>query len=318
MNKHPHLTFTEEVLKRKAELRPQKDNGAGLQRHEIKNIIFFNGLLLLNSNINEIRITYVKNDHWLLDYTDLPVFLGLYNGFLVYANNIRLDKKEISDEKLENLLNKKIQMDHQIKQSYFASLRKDMLEISYDDAVLAGTGKALIHWNLNTKFCSKCSLPLELRNSGWEAYCKACESSSFPRTDPVVIILITNGSQTLLGRSYQFPNKLYSCLAGFIEPGETFSMAARREVQEEVGIDINNIKYITNQPWPFPSSLMIGLKAETDQLKLDIDKNELEDAVWLSKEELKDLLTGNSNQMVPARPGTIARYLLESWVQNNI
>ena len=95
-------------------------------------------------------------------------------------------------------------------------------------------------------------------------------------------------------------------------------MAARREVKEEVGIDIHNIKYVTNQPWPFPSSLMIGLKAETSQVSLNIDNNELEDAIWLSKKDLKSLLTGNLKDMEPARPGTIARYLLESWVHNNI
>ena len=95
-------------------------------------------------------------------------------------------------------------------------------------------------------------------------------------------------------------------------------MAARREVLEEVGINIHNIEYVTNQPWPFPSSLMIGLKAETDQISLNIDKNELEDAVWLSKKDLKNLLTSNLKDMEPARPGTIARYLLESWVQNSI
>ena len=318
MNKYPSLRFTQEVLERRADLRPPVDDKRGSPKHQIKNIIFFDGFLLLNRNFNETTVTYLDNEHWLLKYTDLSIFLGLYNGVAIYANNIGLNKKETSYEKLENLLIKKIQKDKLIKLCYFASLRKDMLDISFDDAVLAGTGRALINWNLDTRFCGKCSLPLVSTNSGWEAYCSACKRSYFPRTDPVVIILITNGDQTLLGRSHQFPNKLYSCLAGFIEPGETLSMAARREVQEEVGINIHNIEYVTNQPWPFPSSLMIGLKAETDQISLNIDKNELEDAVWLSKKELKNLLTGNLKAMVPARPGTIARYLLECWVQNNI
>ena len=98
----------------------------------------------------------------------------------------------------------------------------------------------------------------------------------------------------------------------------TSAMKNLVESAEEVGINIHNIEYVTNQPWPFPSSLMIGLKAETDQISLNIDKNELEDAVWLSKKDLKTLLTSNLKDMEPARPGTIARYLLESWVQNSI
>ena len=318
MNKYPSLRFTEEVLDRRSDLRPLVNNKRGSPDHQIKNIIFFDGFLLLNRNLNEKRITYLENEHWLLKYTDFRIFLGLYNGFAIYANNIGLDKKETSHETLVNSLIEKIQKDKLIKLSYFGSLRKDMLDISFDDAALAGTGRALINWNLDNRFCGKCSLPLKSINSGWEAYCSTCKRSHFPRTDPVVIILITNGDQTLLGRSHQFPNKLYSCLAGFIEPGETLGMAARREVQEEVGINIHNIEYVTNQPWPFPSSLMIGLKAETDQISLNIDKNELEDAVWLSKKDLKTLLTSNLKDMEPARPGTIARYLLESWVQNSI
>ena len=318
MNKYSPLRFTEEVLERRADLRPLVGNKADSPEYQIKNIIFFDGFLLLNRNFNETRVTYLENGHWLLKYTDLSIFLGLYNGIAIYANNIGLNKKETSHEKLENLLIKKIQKDKLIKLSYFGSLRKDMLDISFDDAALAGTGRALINWNLDNIYCGKCSLPLKSINSGWEAYCSTCKRSHFPRTDPVVIILITNGDQTLLGRSHQFPNKLYSCLAGFIEPGETLDMAARREVLEEVGINIHNIEYVTNQPWPFPSSLMIGLKAETDQISLNIDKNELEDAVWLSKKDLKNLLTSNLKDMEPARPGTIARYLLESWVQNSI
>ena len=318
MNKYPSLRFTEEVLERRADLRPLVGNRGGSTEHQIRNILFFDGSLLLNRNFNETRITYLENEHWLLKYTDLSIFLGLHNGISIYAHNIELNKKETSYEKLENLLINKIQKDELIQLSYFGSLRKEMLDISIDDAVLAGTGRALINWNLDTRFCGKCSLPLVSTNSGWEAYCSACKRSYFPRTDPVVIILITNGNQTLLGRSHQFPNKLYSCLAGFIEPGETLGMAARREVKEEVGIDIHSIKYVTNQPWPFPSSLMIGLKAETSQVSLNIDNNELEDAIWLSKKDLKSLLTGNLKDMEPARPGTIARYLLESWVHNNI
>ena len=155
-------------------------------------------------------------------------------------------------------------------------------------------------------------------NSDWETKCENCNKHNFPRIDPVVIILITNGQNTLLGRSHQFPENLYSCLAGFIEPGETIEMAAKREIQEEVGLKIYNIKYVANQTWPFPSSLMMGLKAQTDEKTLTIDQSELEDARWVSKKELKKLLSGSHKSIHPARQGTIARYLLDSWVEGII
>ena len=318
MNKIPKLIFNNEILDRRADLRNHKCAKSYLSCKEALNIVFFNELPLISSNGNHTRLTYLLHDHWLLKFVNLSVFLGLYRGKSVYAHNISTDQLGLRKQAPTEYLKNELQKDPLMTNTDFKDLRTNLTIMPEDDSNLAGTGRNLIQWNLNNRFCGKCGLSLSLKNFGWEARCEKCNRSYFPRTDPVVIILITSGNKTLLGRSNQFPEKLYSCLAGFIEPGETIEMAARREVQEEVGIKIHDIEYIANQPWPFPSSLMIGLRARTNQETLDIDKNELEDALWVTKKELKNVLNGDCDSILPARTGTIARHLLESWALGEI
>ena len=141
-----------------------------------------------------------------------------------------------------------------------------------------------------------------------------CNFKAFPRIDPVVIMLITKGNDILLGRSHGWPKKMYSCLAGFIEPGETIEAAAQREAMEESGIKIKNVKYITSQPWPFPASLMMGCTGEAQNRTIKIDRDELEDAIWVSKEDVFQALNGLDNSIFMARKGAIARHLIEKWI----
>ena len=141
------------------------------------------------------------------------------------------------------------------------------------------------------------------------------KKKSFPRTDPVVIMLIERADSILLGRSSLWPKGMYSCLAGFLEPGESIEDAVRRETFEEVGITLNSVKYITNQPWPFPHSLMIGCRAATTQKYLKIDYAELEDARWFKKNELISLNESENPKLKLARKGSIANHLIENWIK---
>ena len=131
-------------------------------------------------------------------------------------------------------------------------------------------------------------------------------------------MLVRHGNQILLGRSHGWPERMYSCLAGFIEPGETIEAAAKREVMEESGVIISSVKYITSQPWPFPASLMIGCIGEAKNKKLTIDKNELDDAIWVNKERVFRIINRLDRTMFMARKGAIARFMIEQWVEGLI
>jgi NAD+ diphosphatase len=145
-----------------------------------------------------------------------------------------------------------------------------------------GCAKALLGWHMKHRFCAHCGQPTEAICGGWKRLCTACGTEHFPRTDPVVIMLVTDGDRCLLGRSHRFPPGMYSCLAGFLEPGETIEDAVRREVLEEVGVRVGAVRIVANQPWPFPMSLMIGAIAEAQSTAITLDPAEIEDARWFS------------------------------------
>ena len=138
----------------------------------------------------------------------------------------------------------------------------------------------------------------------------------FPRTDPVVIMLAIDGERCLLGRSGRFAANSWSCLAGFVEPGETIEEAVRREVREEAGVVVGNVKYFRSQPWPFPSSLMIGCHARAISREITVDRNELEDARWFSRAEVAAMLVGrHPHGLTTPPPVAIAHHLIRAWVE---
>ena len=139
-------------------------------------------------------------------------------------------------------------------------------------------------------------------------------SQHFPRTDPVVIMLVTHGNSVLLGRSPGWPDGMFSLLAGFVEPGETIEAAARREVDEEVSVKIGDVKYLASQPWPFPASLMVGCHCQALGTEIKIDPVEIEQARWFTREEMADVFSGQVEGIYPARRGSIANYLLKNWL----
>lgn len=153
-----------------------------------------------------------------------------------------------------------------------------------------GEAKALLDWHRRHRFCANCGSPTVVGASGWRRECEACSTQHFPRVDPVVIMLAVRGDTCLLGRQPRFPAGMYSALAGFLEPGETIEDAVRREIQEEAGIHCGTVAYHASQPWPFPSSLMIGCIAQATSATITIDATELEDARWFTREEVRLML----------------------------
>ncbi|KQQ48485.1 NADH pyrophosphatase [Methylobacterium sp. Leaf125] len=181
---------------------------------------------------------------------------------------------------------------------------------------LLATAKSLLGWHARHGFCAHCGNPTTLAAGGYRRECTACGTHHFPRTDPVVIMLITRGDSCLLGRSPRFNEGMYSCLAGFLEPGETVEDAVRRETFEEVGLTIGAVRYHASQPWPFPSSLMIGCVAESLDAAITLDPEELADAQWFSRDTVAAMLEGrHPDGLTTPPPLAIANLLMRAFVE---
>jgi NAD+ diphosphatase len=175
--------------------------------------------------------------------------------------------------------------------------------------------KSLLDWHSRHRFCANCGAPTQPAQAGFRRDCAACNAQHFPRTDPVVIMLITRGDTCLMGRQPRFADRTYSCLAGFLEPGETIEAAVRREILEEAGIRVGEVRYLTSQPWPFPSNIMIGCIGEAVSDEINFDREELEDARWFTKDDVRRMLDGTHEQFVAPSPIAIANHLLREWVR---
>lgn len=180
---------------------------------------------------------------------------------------------------------------------------------------LAGYAKSLISWHARHRFCANCGAPSEPSPSGWRRTCPACGALHFPRVDPVAIMLVRLGDRCLLGRQSRFPPGMWSCLAGFVEPGETIEEAARREIMEEAGVRLGVVRYELSQPWPFPSQLMIGLDCEALSEEITPDLDELEDVRWFPRDEAAAMLRrDHPDGLFAPPPAAIAHHLLRRFV----
>ena len=174
--------------------------------------------------------------------------------------------------------------------------------------------KSMVHFHQRHGFCSNCGARSQMAQGGWKRECPSCKTETFPRTDPVVIMLVTDGDRCLLGRQKQFLKGMWSCLAGFVEPAETIENAVEREIREESGIECTDVKYYKAQPWPYPYSLMIGCTARAVTTDIKVDRAELEDARWFTREEVVQMF-GNTHPEGYRSPNgiAIAHHLLGEW-----
>lgn len=193
----------------------------------------------------------------------------------------------------------------------FADLRAVAGALPAADAAVLALARGLLHWRSRHRFCGVCGGACAARSAGHVLHCAACDSSHFPRTDPAVIMLVHAGDRALLGRSSRFPAAMYSALAGFVEPGESLEEAVAREVIEEAGVQVGRVHYHSSQPWPFPASIMLGFYAEALSEEITIDTNELEDARWFARAQIRD---HQAHGFDLPRPDSIARRLIDDWV----
>lgn len=183
----------------------------------------------------------------------------------------------------------------------FSDLRQLLGQIPNHLFLLAGKACQILHWDRTHQYCSRCGAQTENKTDERAKICNSCGYINYPRISPAVIVAVTKGREILLAQGIRFKGGFYSVLAGFVEPGETFEECVQREIEEEVGIKVKNIKYFASQPWPFPDSLMVGFTAEYASGKIIIDKNEIIDANWFTADSLPSI----------PQIGTIARHLID-------
>jgi NAD+ diphosphatase len=193
-------------------------------------------------------------------------------------------------------------------------LRTAAAQWSPFEATVFAQARAVLHWQSRHRFCGACGGTLHYLRGGWQGHCDACGLDHYPRTDPAVIVAITDGERLLLGRQAAWPPRRYSTLAGFVEPGETLEQTIAREVMEESGVRVRRSRYLASQPWPFPSSLMLGFLAEAEPDPPQPDQ-ELEDVRWFDRDEVGAALRGdNREQGLLLSPSiSISRWLIECW-----
>ena len=275
-----------------------------------KFIPFYNGKNLfteINNNITPVIFNKIELDDFFPNAMDDTIFLGVANTL----NYIGVDLSS-PNQKFECWLKK--------NNIIIDDLRKYGPVLDDIEASFLALSNGMFFWHNTHKFCGSCGSQNFSKEGGFVMKCSnnKCCKSHFPRTDPAIITLISFQDKVLLGRSPRFPDSMYSTLAGFVEPGESLEQALEREVFEEVGIKVKNIKYFNSQPWPFPASLMLGFFAETDDVDLNIDKDEIEDANWFDVSQLKNLTHPDiKNGFKLPRFDSIARRLVNNWMRRH-
>ena len=224
--------------------------------------------------------------------TTPPVYLGCKNDLHYFAVGVRAVDKEVEK---------------------FSDLRQSAARLNANDAALLGYALAILTWQRNHQHCGACGAPTVIRQGGHVLQCTdpACAREHYPRTDPAIIVLVEHGDRALFGRKAEWPTHRYSTIAGFVEPGESAEQAVVREVAEETAVEVIESCYHSSQPWPFPGSLMLGYTARAGRFQIHLNDRELEEAKWLSRQELADRLV--CGEFLPPTPISISFRLIEDW-----
>lgn len=315
------VTFGGSALDRAGEIR--NEPGAvsfARAQPDSRAIVFWRGKPLIHRTRPASLVRLPMDHPALADASDEVILLGREDGAARFAVDLSGWSPEGLDADMLGAFLDPSEQNHPDlpDDTAFLELRRVMTWLTPRDAELAATGKAIQSWHETHGFCARCGHATDMMQAGWQRTCPACKAGHFPRTDPVVIMLITHGNSVLMGRSPGWPRGMYSLLAGFVEPGETLEAAVRREVFEEAGVHVGEVGYLASQPWPFPASLMFGCQGEAISRDITIDPVEIEDAMWVTREEMMEVFAGNHPAILPARKGAIAHFLLENWLADTL
>lgn len=228
-------------------------------------------------------------------YDPGPLFLGVQNEHPIFAFNLAEDNSAAPAES-------------------FQELRLVASRMNPDDLATIGRARSFLDWHFNHNFCAKCGQKTHPELSGLHRKCPSCETEHYPRVNPVVIMMVIHEDHCLLGAGHNFPDGAFSALAGFVSPGETPEEAVLREVEEEVGLKVKDPRYIFSQPWPFPSQLMMGYSCTAQSRDITLNKDELREAQWFSKDTVRDVFDKKSDAFARPPRFTIAHHLLRRWL----
>ena len=307
------ITFSVNPIDHSSKLRSDlKWQEKAISSNKSKFMIFYDDKPLIKTDPKNRQnpkiywLTFKDIEH-LLNKKVIKIFLGLIEENIYYA----IDLYTLIDD-AENLESK-------LSDAKFIDVRSIAQIINNKSAGVIAQAKSNFDWNKSTIFCSKCEgVELESLDSGYKKKCNHCGKEYFPRVDPVVIMLPYHKDRCLLGRQNIFPPNMFSALAGFIEPGETIEGAVIREVKEEVDLNTQKVDYKFSQPWPFPSQLMIGCMAVVDSFNHKADTDEIEDTIWLDKEDLTAIFVGKHPKRIWIPPPmAIAHQLILDWMHRN-
>ena len=302
----PHLGYTESRLARVAERRRDAVAAAAMSADANAGVYLMGGEMIVLKQDTPCEALFTFEEARALAPIVETVFLGLDDGAPRFGVGLAPDDAAALKTRSDLVV---------------TDLRSIAVQglVAGEHLPPIAEAKAVLHWHARHRFCSNCGAPTVAVDAGWRRDCAECRAQHFPRTDPVVIMLAIDGDDCLLGRSPRFIPNMWSCLAGFLEPGETIEDAVRRETLEEASITTGRVRYLASQPWPFPSSLMIGCYAEATSREIVVDTEELEGARWFSKEELaRMLMRRHEAGLTTPPPVAIAHHIIRSFVEGEI
>ena len=302
----PHLGYTESRLARVAERRRDAVAAAAMSADANAGVYLMGGEMIVLKQDTPCEALFTFEEARALAPIVETVFLGLDDGAPRFGVGLAPDDAAALKTRSDLVV---------------TDLRSIAVQglVAGEHLPPIAEAKAVLHWHARHRFCSNCGAPTVVVDAGWRRDCAQCQAQHFPRTDPVVIMLAIDGDDCLLGRSPRFIPNMWSCLAGFLEPGETIEDAVRRETLEEASITTGRVRYLASQPWPFPSSLMIGCYAEATSREIVVDTEELEGARWFSKEELARMLMRRHEEgLTTPPPVAIAHHIIRRFVEGEI
>jgi len=269
-------------------------------------LVLWNGKPLVeDAKGGGVQIAYVaaRLVETLAGGTERLLFLGLWQGTAVFAVDME-GSADPADGPVQGL-------------GRFEDLRMISLTLPGTEAAILATAKSMFEWRRKHRHCAACGQPSEVMDAGWKRKCPSCQTEHFPRTDPVVIMLAVKGDKCLVGRQAIWPKLMYSALAGFLEPGESIEEACARELWEEARLKTSRVRYHSTQPWPYPSSLMIGLIAEVENDDAVADQIELDEVRWMTRAETRAMLRGELADAKAPGAMAIAHQLIKAWSEED-
>jgi NAD+ diphosphatase len=295
--------FVTDILDRAAHLRGSEEKLFAMEGHrDARAYVVHRDSLVVKQDTGGPRVLLTIDEALKFGANPGTIFLGLRDGAAVFGMGI-------SAASVEQLLTR--------DDVAVTELRGMAMQgvVPPEQLSAIAMAKSMVSWHQRHGYCANCGTRTAMKEGGWKRDCPNCKAEHFPRTDPVVIMLVTSGDKCLMGRQKQFPAGMWSCLAGFVEAAETIEDAVRREIFEESGIRCSDVNYYMTQPWPYPSSLMIGCTARATTEEIVVDHMELEDARWFTRAEATLMIKReHPDGLAGPHPFAIAHHLLGRWL----